>query len=67
MEGAAALKDSTKRQIIVLEFLRDEDAGQYRESNPFLFEQNVERKIVIGNGKLLDQKMEKNGAYELVA
>ena len=55
-----------RKQIIMLEYLRDEDAKQYEESNPFLFEQDRVRQIVIGNCRLLDVKLEKNGAYEFV-
>ena len=55
-----------RKQTIILEYLRDEDAKQYEESNPFLFEQDRLRQIVIGNCRLLDPKLEKNGAYEFV-
>ena len=55
-----------KRKPIILEYLRDEDAKQYAESDPFLAEHDRERKIVIGNAKLFDNKLEKNGAYELL-
>ena len=55
-----------RKQIIMLEYLRDEDAQQYEESNPFLFEQDRARQIVIGNCRLLDNKLEKNGAYEFI-
>jgi hypothetical protein len=50
----------------LLEYLRDEDAKQYEESNPFLFEQDRIRSVVIGNSRLMDIKLEKNGAYEFV-
>lgn len=60
-------KTSAKRQTVVLEFLRDEDAKVFERSYPFKFEQNRLRKIVIGNGRLKTPQMEKNGAYEIVA
>lgn len=54
------------KQTILLEYLRDEDAKQYEESNPFLFEQDRVRQIVIGNCRLMDVKLEKNGAFEFI-
>ena len=57
---------AARKQTILLEYLRDEDAKQYEESNPFLFEQDRIRQVVIGNCRLLDVKLEKNGAYEFV-
>ena len=57
---------AARKQTILLEYLRDEDAKQYEESNPFLFEQDRIRQVVIGNCRLIDVKLEKNGAYEFV-
>ena len=57
---------SGKRKPIILEYLRDEDAAQYAESNPFLAEHDRVRKVVVGNSKLLDNKLEKNGAFEFI-
>ena len=65
INGSAATP-VVKKQTILLEYLRDEDAKQYETSNPFLFEQDRVRQIVIGNCRLLDVKLEKNGAYEFV-
>ena len=55
-----------RKQTILMEYLRDEDAKQYEESNPFLFEQDRVRQILIGNCRLMDPKLEKNGAFEIV-
>ena len=65
-QQAAAAASAPRRQTILLEYLRDEDAKQYEESNPFLFEQDRVRQVVIGNCRLLDPKLEKNGNFEFV-
>ncbi len=57
---------AVKKQTIMLEYLRDEDAKQYEQSNPFLFEQDRVRQILIGNCRLMDVKLEKNGAFEFI-
>lgn len=46
-----------------MEYLRDEDAAKVQEY-PHLQEQNRVRKVIVGNCRLLDVKMEKNGNYE---
>lgn len=46
--------------------MRDEDAKQHEEGHPFLAEQSRCRQIVIGNCRLLDPKLEKNGAFEFI-
>jgi hypothetical protein len=46
-----------------LEFARDEDVEGIVD-NMFEKEKNKFRKILIGSCKLMDAKMEKNGAYE---
>lgn len=58
--------EGVRKQIILLEYLRDVDAKKYEESNPFLFEQDRCRQIIIGNCRLLDVKLEKNGAFEFI-
>ena len=57
---------AAQKQTILLEYLRDEDAKEHEESHPFLAEQSRVRSIVIGNCRMLDPKLEKNGAYEFV-
>lgn len=54
------------RPRIVLEYLRDEDAAKVKDY-PHLQEQNRIRKVIIGNCRLLDIKMEKNGNFECSA
>lgn len=54
------------RPRIVLEYLRDEDAANVKDY-PHLQEQNRVRKVIIGNCRLLDVKMEKNGNFEFSA
>lgn len=54
------------RPRIVLEYLRDEDAAKVKDY-PHLAEQNRIRKVIIGNCRLLDIKMEKNGNFECSA
>jgi len=51
------------RPRIVLEYLRDEDAAKV-ENYPHLAEQNRVRKVIFGNSRLIDVKMEKNGNFE---
>lgn len=53
-----------KKQTILLEYLRDDDAIKQTE-NPFLAEQNRVRKVLIGNCRLMDIKMEKGGNFEM--
>lgn len=45
--------------------MRDEEAQKYKDY-PFKREQDRVRKIVIGNCRLKNTPMEKNGAYELM-
>lgn len=53
-----------QKQRILLEFMRDEDVVNITD-NDFLAEQNRVRKIIFGNCRLLDVKLEKNGSAEL--
>lgn len=54
-----------QKQRIVLEYLRDEEVESMgADVSPFEKEKNKIRKILIGSCKLMDPKMEKNGAYE---
>jgi hypothetical protein len=65
LDHNSAQKEGTRRRI-VLEYLRDEDALKVQDY-PHLQEQNRVRKILVGNCKLEDVKMEKNGNYEFNA
>ena len=54
------------RQRIVLEYIRDEDIDLHDDKvTAFEREKNRVRKICIGNCRMQDPKMEKNGAYEI--
>ena len=54
------------KQRILLEYLRDEDIDPLDDKlTAFDKEKNRIRKICIGNCKMMDPKMEKNGAYEI--
>lgn len=53
-----------QKQKIVLEFLRDEEAESIQD-NQFERDKNRIRKILVGSCKLMDPKLEKNGAYEI--
>mmetsp|Transcript_69398 Transcript_69398/g.96254 ORF Transcript_69398/g.96254 Transcript_69398/m.96254 type:complete len:233 (+) Transcript_69398:2197-2895(+) len=53
-----------QKQRILLEFMRDEDVVNITD-NEFLSEQNRVRKLIFGNCRLLDVKLEKNGSSEL--
>ena len=53
------------KQTIVLEFKRDDEVAEIKD-NEFLAEQNRIRKLLIGSCRLVDNKMEKNGQYELI-
>lgn len=55
-----------KKQVVMLEFMREEEALLYEAVYPFKREQDKLRKIVIGNSRLKNTPMEKNGAYELI-
>lgn len=59
--------NSIPRKRIVLTYKRDEEVEEISDNEQFLKEQNRVRKILIGNCKMMDTKMEKNGAYELTA
>ena len=49
-----------------MEYLRDEDAVKFTEW-PFMAEQDRVRKVLIGNCRLMDNKLEKNANFEFVA
>lgn len=50
----------------MLEYLRDEDIDMHDDKvTAFEKEKNKFRRICIGSCKLMDTKMEKNGAYEI--
>lgn len=53
-----------QKQRIMLEFMRDEDSVKITD-NEFFAEQNRVRKLIFGNCRLLDVKLEKNGSAEL--
>ena len=53
------------RQRIVLEFVREEDVNGFGD-NQYEREKTKFRRIVVGSCKLLDNKLEKAGTYELV-
>lgn len=59
--------NSIVRKRIVLTYKRDEEVEDISDNEQFLKEQNRVRKILIGNCKMMDSKMEKNGAFELTA
>lgn len=65
LEIFAKLDRTAKKQTVLLEFMRDEDAAKFTDYK-FMREQDRVRKIVIGNCRLKNTPMEKNGAYELV-
>ena len=54
------------KQRIVLEYARDDEVDLIND-NPFEKEKNRVRKLLLGSCKLLDTKLEKNGAYEITA
>ena len=58
--------DKPGKQTILLEYLRDEEAVKYTEY-PFKAEQDRVRKLLIGNSRMLDNKLEKNMNFELIA
>lgn len=50
----------------MLEYLRDDDIDHHDDKlTAFEREKNRVRKICIGSCKMMDPKMEKNGAYEI--
>jgi hypothetical protein len=51
------------KQRIVLEFAREEDINF--NDTPYEKEKNKFRRIVVGSCRLLDNKLEKNGTYEI--
>ena len=53
------------KQRIILEYLRDEVAIKY--DYKFKADQNRIRQLIIGSFRLMDIKLEKNGAYEFIA
>lgn len=53
------------RQRIVLEFVREEEVNGLGD-NQYEKEKNKFRRLVVGSCKLLDNKLEKPGTYELV-
>lgn len=62
VSAAAAVPQVTKQRI-VLEFARDEDISF--NDTPYEKEKIKFRRIVLGSCKLLDNKLEKNGQYEI--
>lgn len=58
---AAAPKE---RETILLEFLRDEEVQS--QPNDFEKKKNRCRQILVGNCRLMDNKLEKPGNYEIV-
>lgn len=62
LEGA---KDTKERPKILLEFERDDDVEHITDE--FEKSKNRVRQLLIGNCRLLDQKMEKPGNYEINA
>ena len=61
--GAASAAESQRRRIY-LEFSRDEDV-QYLDEEDTEKHKNRTRSILIGSCRLIDQKMEKAGTYEI--
>lgn len=59
-QGAVA----QNKQRILLEFAREEDQTVFNE-NQFEKEKTKYRRILLGSCKLLDNKLEKNGTYEI--
>ena len=55
-----------KKQSILMEYLRDEDAVKYTDWT-FMAEQDRVRKVLIGNCRLMDNKLEKNANFEFIA
>jgi hypothetical protein len=53
------------RQRIVLEFVREEEVNGFGD-NQYEREKTKFRRIVVGSCKLLDNKLEKAGTYEIV-
>ena len=49
-----------------MDYLRDEEAVKYNEW-AFMAEQDRVRKVLIGNCRLMDNKLEKNANFEFVA
>ena len=58
--------DQPKKQSILMDYLRDEEAVKFTEW-AFMAEQDRVRKVLIGNCRLLDNKLEKDMNYEFVA
>ena len=54
------------RQRVVLEFAREEEVVGYGDNQQYEKEKTKIRRLVIGSCKLLDNKLEKAGTYELV-
>jgi hypothetical protein len=65
LELFARADKSVKKQTILLEFMRDDEAAKFKDY-PFKREQDRLRKILIGSCRLKNTPMEKAGAYELV-
>ena len=63
LKGASPPSGNDKRQRIHLEYARDEDVFQLEDE--FEKNKNRVRTIYLGNCKLLDNKLEKAGTFEI--
>ena len=63
LKGASPASGETARQKILLEFTRDEDALKIEDE--FEKTKNRVRVIYLGNCRLLDNKMEKAGNFQI--
>ena len=65
--GASPASGQDERQRIFLTFARDEDIINIDDSDEFEKSKNRKRQILLGNCRLLDQKLEKPGNFEITA
>lgn len=65
--GASPASGQVERQKIFLTFSRDEDIVNIDENDEFERSKNRNRQILLGNCRLLDQKLEKPGNFEITA
>ena len=63
--GASPPSGTDKRQRIFLTFLRDEEIINIDEKDEFERAKNRCRQILLGNSRLLDNKLEKPGNFEI--
>ena len=63
LKGASPASGEVQRQRIFLEFSRDEDVVKIDDE--FEKKKNRERIIYLGNCRLLDNKLEKAGNFEI--